>query len=88
MDPKKHFPLHPKMKAQLEKDGMNLASIGAKSDTKTNVVTSKKPIDQNPKDPLKATRQHIIDKRPKAKEVEEYFQMLISSLDTAQSDSD
>lgn len=86
MDPKKHFPLHPKMKAQLEKDGMNLASIGAVK--KADMVVSKKPIDQNPKDPLRAMKQHIIDKRPKAKEVEEYFQMLISSRDTSQSDSD
>ena len=87
MDPKKHFPLHPKMRAQLEKDGMNLASIGAvKTDTKSTV--SKKPIDQRPSNPLKAMRQHIIDKTPKAKEVEEYFQMLISSEDQSQTDSD
>lgn len=87
MDKSKHFPLHPKMKAQLEKDGVNLASIGAKSDTKTNVVVSKKPVEQNPKDPIRAMRQHIIDKTPKAKEVEEYFQMLISAADSSQ-DSD
>lgn len=87
MDKSKHFPLHPKMKAQLEKDGMNLASIGAKSDKKENIVVSKKPIEQNPRDPIRATRQHIIDKTPKSKEVLEYFEMLISSASKSE-DSD